>query len=117
MPYVPILKGYFKIGVWGPTGRVGRHYQIGNRFAILSFPRRYMTLLRSACLAACLVIGFSHSACTREQAPSTSANRLIATFRREPKSFNRFVSANAPENLLTLLTQATLVRVNRVTGE
>jgi peptide/nickel transport system substrate-binding protein len=42
---------------------------------------------------------------------------LIATFRSEPKSFNRLVAASAPENLLTLLTQATLVRVNRATGE
>jgi len=75
-----------------------------------------MTLWRSVWLSAYVVIGIGHSACTREQA-STTANRLVATFRREPKSFNRFVSPNAPENLLTLLTQATLVRVNRVTGD
>jgi peptide/nickel transport system substrate-binding protein len=41
---------------------------------------------------------------------------LVATIRNEPKSYNRFVSAAAPEELLSLLTQATLVRVNRVTG-
>jgi peptide/nickel transport system substrate-binding protein len=41
---------------------------------------------------------------------------LIATFRREPTSFDRLVSANATENLIALLTQATLVRVNRTTG-
>jgi peptide/nickel transport system substrate-binding protein len=41
---------------------------------------------------------------------------LIATFRREPKSFNRLVYSSATEGLIALLTQATLVRVNRATG-
>ncbi len=53
----------------------------------------------------------------RQAASVGTGGRLVATYRREPKSFNRFVSANATENLLALLTQATLVRVNRVTGE
>jgi peptide/nickel transport system substrate-binding protein len=42
--------------------------------------------------------------------------QLVASIRNEPKSYNRFVSARAPEELLSLLTQATLVRVNRATG-
>lgn len=43
--------------------------------------------------------------------------RLIATHRSEPQSFNRFVSANSYEELFARLTQATLVRLNRATGE
>jgi peptide/nickel transport system substrate-binding protein len=78
-----------------------------------------MSVWRSMWLVASVAIAGTtiQPACTREHATGTTANRLIATFRREPKSFNRLVSPNAPENLLTLLTQATLVRVNRVTGE
>jgi peptide/nickel transport system substrate-binding protein len=43
--------------------------------------------------------------------------RLVATLRTEPQSFNRYVSANPAEELFSRLTQATLVRLNRVTGE
>lgn len=43
--------------------------------------------------------------------------RLIATHRSEPQSFNRYVSANPAEELFARLTQATLVRLNRATGE
>ena len=41
----------------------------------------------------------------------------MAVTRAEPGSFNRFVTARAGEELVTLLTHATLVRVNRVTGD
>ena len=43
--------------------------------------------------------------------------RLIATHRAEPQSFNRFVSPNIYEELFVRLTQASLVRLNRATGE
>ena len=43
--------------------------------------------------------------------------RLIATYRSEPKTFNRLVSPLAAEELVRTLTQATLVRVNRTTRE
>lgn len=43
--------------------------------------------------------------------------RLIATHRSEPQSFNRYTSANPTEELFARLTQATLVRLNRATGE
>lgn len=42
--------------------------------------------------------------------------RLVATSRTEPKTFNRLASAQAVDALVALLTQASLVRVNRVTG-
>jgi peptide/nickel transport system substrate-binding protein len=41
---------------------------------------------------------------------------LVAAFRSEPRTFNRFVSPYAAEELVSRLTQATLVRMNRVTG-
>jgi len=40
----------------------------------------------------------------------------VATSRTEPKSFNRLVSAQTAEELVSRLTQAPLVRVNRATG-
>ena len=43
--------------------------------------------------------------------------RLVATSRTEPKSFNRLVSPFAAEELFVRLTQATLLRVNHVTGQ
>jgi peptide/nickel transport system substrate-binding protein len=46
----------------------------------------------------------------------TAGGRLIASYRSEPRTFNRFVSPNNAEELFSRLTQATLVRVNRVSG-
>lgn len=43
--------------------------------------------------------------------------RLTTTFRSEPQSFNRLVSPRIAEELFSRLTQATLVRVNRVTDQ
>ncbi len=48
---------------------------------------------------------------------STVPTRLIATSRTEPKSFNRLVSPFAAEELFARLTQATLLRVNHLTGQ
>ena len=42
--------------------------------------------------------------------------RLIVTYRTEPRSFNRFISPGAPEDLVTRLTHATLVRQDRTTA-
>jgi len=46
----------------------------------------------------------------------TRGGTLVATFRTEPQSFNRYVSARVADQLFSLLTQATLVRTNRATG-
>jgi peptide/nickel transport system substrate-binding protein len=51
---------------------------------------------------------------TAGEAPQRGG-RLIATYRSEPKTFNRLVSPLAPEELVRLLTHASLVRVNRQT--
>lgn len=51
-------------------------------------------------------------------APSTAgANRLTASQRTEPGSFNRFTSAIFPTELVSRLTSAPLVRLNRSTGD
>jgi peptide/nickel transport system substrate-binding protein len=42
---------------------------------------------------------------------------LVASIRGEPQSFNGFVKRDASTALVTLLTQAKLVRINRATGE
>ena len=79
-------------------------------------PRR---VLLGLLLSGCAAFG-----CRSERNPLASANntvisggRLVATYRTEPQTFNRFVSPNAAEELLTRLTQATLLRVNRITRE
>jgi peptide/nickel transport system substrate-binding protein len=48
---------------------------------------------------------------------TATGGRLVATLKSEPKSFNRYVVDEAPTELFALLTQARLVKVDRVTGE
>lgn len=43
--------------------------------------------------------------------------RIVATYRSEPGSFNRYVAPRAAEDLFARLTQATLVRLDRATGQ
>ncbi len=82
--------------------------------AILGHPLRSGSSGR-ALLALALVAGlFAVPSCRRQV--SESPNRLVATIRREPRTLNRFMSSNPVENVIALLTQATLVRVNRATG-
>jgi peptide/nickel transport system substrate-binding protein len=53
----------------------------------------------------------------RRAASATRGGRLVATYRSEPKTFNRLMSPRAPEELVRLLTHGSLVRVNRVTQQ
>ena len=48
--------------------------------------------------------------------PNTGG-RLVALYSSEPKSFNRLVSPLGAEELIARLTHATLIRVNRASGE
>jgi peptide/nickel transport system substrate-binding protein len=64
------------------------------------------------------------TACNRTAPASTSAmaapargGSITATNRSEPQTFNRFVSNQAAVDTVTRLTHASLVRLNRVTGE
>jgi peptide/nickel transport system substrate-binding protein len=49
--------------------------------------------------------------------PPTRGGTVIASARSEPRSFNRMISNDYPTEIYSLLTQARLVRVNRVTQE
>jgi peptide/nickel transport system substrate-binding protein len=46
-----------------------------------------------------------------------AGGRLVAMSRSEPSSFNRLVAARTAEEVFSRLTQAPLVRVNRLTGQ
>ena len=49
--------------------------------------------------------------------PSAASSRtLIAAIRTEPRSFNRFVARDATTDVITRLTQASLVTIDRTTG-
>lgn len=59
--------------------------------------------------------------CTSPVPPAASTGAasggvLTATFRSEPTSYNRLLTARAADEVLRLLTHDTLVRVNRTTG-
>ena len=74
-------------------------------------PRRLLLL------AIVLVTG---AACRRQPAPAAGAaiaqgGELIASLRSEPANYNRYFDASAAADVVALLTQARLVRVNRVT--
>ena len=76
-------------------------------------------------LVACAAIGACRSreaeAPQAAQAASASAvqpgGQLVVSVRGEPQSFNGFVKRDVSTALVTLLTQAPLVRVNRATGD
>ncbi len=80
--------------------------------------RRVSTALVALLAAAGLAYWFVN---TREgsakPATGTRGGRLIATHRSEPRSLNRYVSPNLAEELVSRLTQDTLVRLNLSTGE
>ncbi len=57
------------------------------------------------------------SACRTSSGPVTASPRtLIASVRSEPRSFNRFVARDATTDVISHLTQASLVRIDRTTG-
>ena len=42
--------------------------------------------------------------------------KLVITYRSEPESFNRLITATSPVELIRLITHDTLVRINRKSG-
>jgi peptide/nickel transport system substrate-binding protein len=80
----------------------------------------------STCLAVVLVLSLAIipvAACRRspsetdrgaERLPARGGE-LVASLRSEPANYSRYFEATAPVDLFSLLTQATLVRVDRVT--
>ena len=59
------------------------------------------------------------AACRQAPAPATSqpqrGGELVASLRSEPANYNRYFEASAATDLMAVLTQARLVRVNRAT--
>jgi len=47
----------------------------------------------------------------------TTGGRLVGTMRGEPTTFNRFVGTGMPTDIVAMLTQSRLVRINRATHE
>lgn len=84
-------------------------------------PRKIAAVL--AVLALAFVAFFYVQGLPPRGKPSSSATlsarggALVATVRGEPASFNRYTTRGFPTHLVSLLTQARLVRINRVTDE
>jgi peptide/nickel transport system substrate-binding protein len=82
--------------------------------------RRIITAFVGLGIAVALVY-WAQSNRSGGSAPSVTGvvrgGRLIASHRNEPLSFNRYTSANHIEELISRLTQATLVRLNPATGQ
>ena len=77
-------------------------------------------------MAIALAVYVAKRSATTGSSPASSAERpattaptrggeLVASLRAEPTTHNRYVDYSAPGEVLALLTQATLVRVNRTT--
>jgi len=72
-----------------------------------------------------LLVGMLLTGCSQRTSESDSGTNqpggqggvLTATYRSEPTSYHRLTSVHAADDLVRLLTQDTLVRVNRATGE
>jgi peptide/nickel transport system substrate-binding protein len=85
---------------------------------------RRRTLFALAALVALILIavairGRSPALTSSPDAPSTAASpattAIVATLRSEPATFNRFTGNGFPTYLVSVLTQARLVRINRTT--
>jgi peptide/nickel transport system substrate-binding protein len=83
--------------------------------------RIYFTLLALAALILIVAVvrGRAPRPAPGHDAPSTTAapasTAIVATLRSEPATFNRFTGNGFPTYLVSLLTQARLVRINRAT--
>lgn len=85
----------------------------------MRFFRLFFAFLGSAALVSA---GCAGPKSTQEQGQNgqtapQNGGRLVATYRTEPSSFNRLVAPDRAGDLITRLTQATLVRLDRTTGK
>jgi len=84
-------------------------------------PRRSVGVLVSGALLAVLAIYFWQRPADSARSNSGShavlrrGGQLVASIRGEPRSFNRYVAREQTTDLLTMLTQGRLVRINRST--
>ena len=78
--------------------------------------RRFGVL--AVCAGLSLALGGCHAAPSSTEATASRPTRggeLLVSVRSEPASFNRHASRDSTTNLVNLLTQARLVRVNQAT--
>jgi peptide/nickel transport system substrate-binding protein len=72
-------------------------------------------------LFAALIVAISATVMylSRSRRPATvrTGGALVATVRSEPVTFNRYVRNSFPTHLISLLTQAPLVRINRISSQ
>ncbi len=81
-------------------------------------PSRILRLLLAVALAIAVIV-FVRWPGTPEGADDGTpreGGRLVASIRQEPKHFNRLMAEDNASRLVSLLTQATLLRANPVTG-
>ena len=81
-------------------------------------PSRILRLVLAVALAIA-VIAFARSCGTPQVADDGTpreGGRLVASLRQEPRNFNRLMAEDNASRLAALLTQATLLRANPVTG-
>ncbi len=80
-----------------------------------------MTKLRRWFLFAALIVAISATVIyvgrSSRPAPVRTGGALVATVRSEPVTFNRYVRNSFPTHLVSLLTQAPLVKINRRSSE
>ena len=80
-----------------------------------------MTKLRRWFLFAALIVAISATVIyvrrPSRPAPVRTGGALVATLRSEPVTFNRYMRNSFPTHLVSLLTQAPLVRINRRSSE
>lgn len=76
-----------------------------------------MILAGAGLLAALALVLRSRPAETPPAPAARRGGQIVASIRAEPRSFNRLVSRDQPTELLTILTQGRLVRINRATLE
>lgn len=75
-------------------------------------PKRLFSIL----LFAIILGGLAWQFLPHKPGASAGGGRLVASQRTEPDSFNRLVSAKYPVELVSRLTSAPLIRVNRASG-
>jgi len=64
-----------------------------------------------------VLVGACRSDVDNHRQSRNQANRIVASMRSEPQTFNRLVSSTRPVGLVSTLVHDTLLRVNRNTGQ
>ena len=80
--------------------------------------RSIATFIAAVVVAASAAVGCSRPATSTSTAGNRAGGEIVVTNRSNPTTFNRISShGNRADDLIALLTQAKLVRINRVTWE